>query len=85
MHCVFNKATALCIDEQDETPSLRQCRSNCSNIARTDDDIQTLKNEIDSLPTDPLAPEIRDHRINQVKATMTHAIRIHEGNADGTK
>lgn len=55
MHCVFTKATALCIDEQDETPSLRQCRSNCSNIARTDDDI--LKNEIDSLPTDRWPPK----------------------------
>lgn len=78
MHCVFNRTTALCVNENDATPSLNQCSRNCSNIARTDEDIRALQSELHSLPTDTLAPEIRNHRINQIKAILTRAIRSHE-------
>ena len=81
MHCVFNRTTALCVNENDDTPSLNQCSSSCSNIARTDEDIRTLKNELHSLPADTLAPEIRHHRIDRVKAILTGAIQNHEGDS----
>ncbi|MEV8183291.1 tyrosine-type recombinase/integrase [Specibacter sp. NPDC078692] len=82
MHCVFNKSTALCTKESDDEPALGECRSACSNIARTDEDILDLRTEISSLPSDPLAPEIRNHRITSISKTMTNAIDRHEGNYD---
>ncbi|MGM7774740.1 hypothetical protein ACSVHC_23680 [Arthrobacter sp. KNU-44] len=78
MHCVFNKATALCTKESENGPSLGECRSACSNIARTDQDIAELRVEINALPEDPLAPAIRNHRIALVKETMARAIKHHE-------
>lgn len=78
MHCVFNKATALCAKESKNGPFLGECRSACSNIARTDQDIAELRVEINALPEDPLAPEIRNHRIALVKETLVNAIKHHE-------
>ncbi|MEV8119612.1 hypothetical protein AB0268_04355 [Pseudarthrobacter oxydans] len=78
MHCVFNKATALCTKESEEEPSLGECRSSCSNIARTDGDILELRADIESLPDDPLAPPIRHRRLELIKQTLTDAVKNHE-------
>lgn len=78
MHCVFNKATALCTKESEEKPFLGECRSSCSNIARTDGDILELRADIESLPHDPLAPPIRHRRLELIKQTLTDAVKNHE-------
>jgi integrase len=79
MHCVFHKPSALCAKESDEGPSLGDCRSACSNIARTDGDVLELRAEVEALPEDPLAPAIRHRRIELVKESLTDAITRHEG------
>jgi len=77
MHCVFNQTTALCARSA-EGPSLGECRSGCSNIARTDEDIDELKALVAELNDDLLAPPIRYQRAQLVAATLTKAIHEHE-------
>lgn len=78
MHCVFNKAISLCTKESDEEPRLRECRSGCGNIARTDEDIADVRMQADSLPDDPLAPSIRYERIEKVRESLNQIIEDHE-------
>jgi hypothetical protein len=80
MHCVFHRPSALCTKGSDEGPSLRDCKSACSNIARTDEDVLEIRAEVDALPDDPLAPAIRYRRIELVKESLTDAIMKHEEN-----
>lgn len=79
MHCVYNQTTALC-SRNDQGPVLGECRSACSNIARTDGDINELKEMVAELNDDILAPPIRYQRAQLVADTLTKAIHEHESN-----
>lgn len=77
MHCVYNQSTALCAHDNDG-PSLGECRSACSNIARTDEDIAELTELVAALTTDTLAPPIRYQRAQQVAEVVNKSIQQHE-------
>jgi integrase len=77
MHCVYDQTTALCARDIGG-PTLGDCRSACSNIARTDADIVELKEILTELNDDVLAPPIRYQRAQIVAARLTKAIQEHE-------
>lgn len=77
LHCVFDKAKALCTKTED-VPNLGQCYSACGNIARTDDDILEVKTALERLPQDRFAPPVRHHRVQQVAQHLTDIITSHE-------
>ena len=77
LHCVFDKAKALCTKTED-VPNLGQCYSACGNIARTDDDILEVKIALERLPQDRFAPPVRHHRVQQVAQHLTDIITSHE-------
>ncbi|WP_220094066.1 hypothetical protein, partial [Arthrobacter sp. AQ5-05] len=77
MHCVYNQSTALCARDNDG-PSLGECRRGCSNIARTDEDIEDLTVFVADLTADVLAPPIRYQRGQQVAEAVTRSIQQHE-------
>lgn len=69
MSCVFDPARALCNKETGDStadgPNLGTCRSSCTNIARTDRDIDALElqaSRLESIVSDPLCPPIRHAR-----------------------
>ncbi|MDQ0798241.1 hypothetical protein [Streptomyces sp. B1I3] len=70
MTCVLNPAQALCrlrgtVDDPLVTPDTDDCRPQCRNIARTDRDIQHIRQrhrELAAIVDDPLAPPIRNER-----------------------
>ncbi|MEA5456526.1 hypothetical protein SPF06_17505 [Sinomonas sp. JGH33] len=77
LHCVFDQATALCARDTDR-PNLGQCRSACSNIARTDADVLEVQTARDRLSQDHLAPPIRHERTRKVSDRLTEIIIDHE-------
>lgn len=76
MHCVFTAATALCLRDGDG-PALGDCRTGCTNIARTDADIATLDELRMRLAADTLAPPIRHRRTQQIIGELTARIQEH--------
>ncbi|WP_197026099.1 site-specific integrase [Arthrobacter sp. 9MFCol3.1] len=78
VHCVFDRAKALCIAENQDAPSLGECRRGCQNIARTDGDIATLEETLKGLPDETLAPRIRHLRIASVRQNINGIIADHE-------
>jgi len=86
MVCVFNPAKALCqlsklTDDDRRTPDLTDCRPECQNIARTDRDIETLREDNAILAAeaeDPLAPEPRRMRARRVMEGKASIIAEHE-------
>lgn len=87
MHCVFHPDTALCARKEPESPNLGECKSACTNIARTDTDIEVLQKEIESLSlmvgVDPLAPSIRYQRVVAAQAPARAAIAEHQRITNG--
>lgn len=77
LHCVFNRATALCARDVPE-PVLGNCSPNCRNAARTDDDIDKLRATQQELVDDRLAPPIRYARGREVAERIQHFIDDHE-------
>jgi hypothetical protein len=70
MTCVFDPQRAACRTDRDDTdtrrtPDLSDCRAHCANIARTDRDIDALRDQAAHLTTvadDPIAPAPRTIR-----------------------
>lgn len=70
MTCVFDPKRAACRVSRDDTdagrtPDLSDCRSHCANIARTDRDIDVLREQATQLAetaNDPMSPEPRTIR-----------------------
>ncbi|WP_142282845.1 hypothetical protein [Mycobacterium aquaticum] len=70
MTCVFDPQRAACRFSRDDTdsrrtPDLSDCQPYCANIARTDGDIDVLREHVQRLAQlvdDPLAPEPRTQR-----------------------
>lgn len=70
MTCVFDPQRAACRFSRDDTdsrrtPDLSDCQPYCANIARTDGDIEVLREHVQRLAQlvdDPLAPEPRTQR-----------------------
>lgn len=90
MSCVFDSARALCNKETGgntaDGPHLGTCRTSCTNIARTDRDIEELQLRAEGLRTivaDPLCPPIRHAREQAELDRLTKIITIHkEGEHD---
>ncbi|MCW2626648.1 hypothetical protein [Mycobacterium sp.] len=70
MTCVFDPQRAACRTDRDDTdtrrtPDLSDCRAHCANIARTDRDIDALRDQaahLAEIASDPMAPEPRTIR-----------------------
>jgi hypothetical protein len=86
MHCVFDSSKSLCTTHGESEPHLGQCRSGCSNIARTDDDIVELQHRVHRLSelaeADGLAPSVRYQRVSLVLGPLRAAMDEHERVAD---
>lgn len=90
LSCVYDPARALCSKETGvnaaDGPHLGTCRSSCTNIARTDRDIDELLVRADDLRTiisDPLCPPIRHERERAELDRLTKIITVHmEGKQD---
>lgn len=81
MHCVFDSSKALCATGDETEPLLGECRSGCSNIARTDDDVEALEFQAQRLAAvaenDQLAPGARYQRVALVLRPIGAAIDNH--------
>jgi hypothetical protein len=80
MTCVFDPSKAKCrLTSQDDTrrtPDLTDCQPGCQNIARTDRDIEHVRqqaSELADLVNDPLSPAPRHERERHELARL-HAI-----------
>jgi hypothetical protein len=80
MTCVFDPSKAKCrLTSQDDTrrtPDLTDCQPGCQNIARTDRDIEHVRqqaSELADLVNDPLSPTPRHERERHELARL-HAI-----------
>ncbi|MFE4758721.1 hypothetical protein ACFRIB_52765 [Streptomyces mirabilis] len=86
MTCVFDPAQALCrlrgpSDDPLVTPDTDGCRPQCRNIARTDRDIQDLRQhhrELTAVVDDPLAPPIRHDRERHELMRLQRILDAHE-------
>lgn len=86
MTCVLNPATAACqlrgaADDPMVTPDTDDCRPRCPNIARTDRDIEYVKQhaaELADIVADPLAPPIRHERERQELERLRRIIEVHQ-------
>lgn len=76
MHCVFDATTAMC-SRDSHGPVMSACQSSCSNIARTDSDVEGLIRVADRLRADSLAPPIRHARALSVIASLEKTIVEH--------
>ncbi|MFD7627546.1 hypothetical protein ACFV7Q_16155 [Streptomyces sp. NPDC059851] len=89
MTCVFDPATAACqirgfADDPLVTPDTDDCRPKCPNIARTDRDIEQLRQhatDLAEIVADPLAPPIRLARERHELARLESIITTHEQGA----
>lgn len=77
LHCVFNAEKALCTRE-DDGPKLADCRSSCSNIARTDADIERVVELAEALSQDRNAPAIRHKRALAIIAQLDDVVAAHQ-------
>lgn len=91
MTCVFNPATAACqlrgtADDPMVTPDLDDCRPRCPNLARTDRDIEHVREQAADLAevvADPLAPPLRHERDLHELDRLQRIIDAHQqGTAD---
>lgn len=86
MTCVLNPATAACqlrgtADDPMVTPDTDDCHPRCPNIARTDRDIECVKQqaaELAEIVSDPLAPPIRHERDRHELARLLRVIEAHQ-------
>ena len=86
MTCVLNPATAACqlrgaVDDPMVTPDTDDCRPKCPNIARTDRDIEHVKQraaELAEMVADPLAPPIRNERERRELERLRRIIEAHQ-------
>ncbi|MGW4272689.1 hypothetical protein ACWEGQ_10045 [Streptomyces seoulensis] len=86
MTCVLDPARAACRLSTHErgnrrTPDLDDCKPSCVNIARTDRDIEFLREQADALQTqvdDPLAPPIRHAREQHELTRLRQIITTHQ-------
>ncbi len=86
MTCVLDPAKAACRLTGDEhgtrtTPDLDDCKPHCANIARTDRDIDHLRQRATALRAavnDPLAPVIRHEREQRELDRVTQLITRHQ-------
>lgn len=89
MTCVLNPSTAACqlrgaIDDPLVTPDTDDCRPRCTNLVRTDRDIEHVKQQeaqLSKVVDDPLAPPIRHERERHELARLRKIIRVHEEGA----
>ncbi|WP_315068009.1 hypothetical protein [uncultured Microbacterium sp.] len=81
MHCVFNSETALCARDAPK-PLMSSCQSACSNIARTDADVETLRLNVQRLRDDTLAPPIRHARTLELISRIDHTIENHHSGSE---
>lgn len=82
MTCVFDRNRAACRVSRDDTdarrtPDLSDCRAHCPNIARTDRDVEVLREQATQLAEiadDPMAPEPRiiryRHELERLRALI---------------
>jgi integrase len=86
MTCVLDPAQALCrlrgtSDDPLVTPDTDDCRPQCRNIARTDRDIQHIRQhhrELAAVVDDPLAPPIRHERERHELKRLQRILDAHE-------
>jgi integrase len=86
MTCVLDPQRAACKLSSDEksqqrTPDLDDCRPNCVNIARTDRDIQVIREQVAVLREavdDPLAPPLRNARERHELQRLERILTEHE-------
>lgn len=86
MTCVFDPQRAACRISRDDTdarrtPDLSDCRSHCTNIARTDRDIDVLREQATQLAetaNDPMAPEPRTIRYRHELERLRTLIDEHD-------
>jgi hypothetical protein len=86
MTCVLNPATAACqlrgaADDPMVTPDTDDCRPRCPNLARTDRDIEHVKQraaELAEIVADPLAPPIRNDRERRELERLHRIIEVHQ-------
>ncbi|MEU5108170.1 hypothetical protein AB0H07_38935 [Streptomyces sp. NPDC021354] len=89
MTCVLNPATAAChlrgaADDPMVTPDLDDCRPKCPNIARTDRDIEHVRQqaaELRETVADLLAPPIRHDRDRRELVRLEQIIEVHQQGA----
>jgi hypothetical protein len=90
MTCVFDPQRAACrIDRDDSdarrTPDLSDCRAHCANIARTDRDIDALREQaaqLAEIAKDPVAPEPRTNRYRREDRLRTLIDKHDHGRPD---
>lgn len=90
MTCVFDPQRAACRIERDETdarrtPDLSDCRAHCANIARTDRDIDALREQaaqLAAVANDPLAPAPRTIRYQHELDRLRTLIDEHDHGRD---
>jgi hypothetical protein len=86
MHCVMTAAKAACQVAPDGrsntmTPDIEDCRPYCQNIARTDADVEQLRDaagRLEEVANDVLAPPIRTARERAEAARLRALIAEHE-------
>lgn len=86
MTCVLDPARAACRLTADDhgtrrTPDISDCRPYCVNIARTDRDIDYLRDQVAQLQDavdDPLAPPIRHAREQHELARIQQLVTYHD-------
>ncbi|MGW1438567.1 integrase [Streptomyces griseus] len=84
LFCNYDRAKALCHPGRggkNETPSLDRCKTNCANIARTDEHARQLKKAADSLgqqATSGLVPEPLADRIQERAQALSQLAYQHE-------
>jgi hypothetical protein len=86
MTCVLDPNKAACRLARDEdghrrTPDLDNCRPHCGNIARTDTDINAVRDRVahlQALVADPLAPPIRADRERHELQQLTAILAEHQ-------
>lgn len=89
MTCVLNPETAACqlrgaADDPLVTPDIDDCRPKCPNLARTDRDIEHVRqkaSELAVIVADPLAPPIRHQRDLHELSRLEAIIDAHQQGA----
>lgn len=84
--CVFDRLKALCEVRSDEhgtaaEPRREDCRPNCGNIARTDRDIDGVREDmlrLEDIVGDPLSPSIRHKREHDTLERYREIVTEHE-------
>lgn len=87
--CVFRPDTALCVTgaDQDQGPHWTRCRPQCTNIARTDRDIASIKTHLETLQQDLAGPALPQPLRQRVEEQINYYSEIVHGHttADPTQ